>query len=167
MKTGPTTNDEQPITNQVPNADEQERALAALLLAIGHDVYARAAKTGLQPQHFHTQAGRDIYRAAELLDADGAIIDHHSLPVAMADSGTLAKHGNAYLIELEAEATSAVRLEWRCQQIIGAALRRNAIGRISQLGQDLYGGEDVVESARRYLAAAIEEVEGVNQRPGR
>lgn len=93
----------------------------------------------LKPEHFYSDAHREIYSAIIELFKASEPVDMRTVVSQLRKSGALEMVGGAYIIaELTAKVSSAANIEYHARVIIEMAIKRELIRIASQIHHDAY-----------------------------
>jgi replicative DNA helicase len=116
--------------------DLEEAVLGALMLEKNA---LNAVVEFLKPEHFYTDAHREIYQAIIDLFKDSEPVDMRTVVNQLRKNGKLELVGGAYAIaDLTAKVSSAANIEYHARVIIEMAIKRELIRIASQMQQEAY-----------------------------
>lgn len=116
--------------------DLEEAVLGALMLEKGA---LNAVVEFLKPEHFYSEAHREIYQSIIQLFKGSEPVDMRTVVNQLRKDGKLELVGGAYYIaELTSKVSSAANMEYHARVIIEMAIKRDLIKIASQVHQDAY-----------------------------
>ncbi|MFZ2907314.1 MAG: replicative DNA helicase [Cyclobacteriaceae bacterium] len=116
--------------------DLEEAVLGALML---EKSALNAVVEFLKPEHFYSEAHREIYNAIIQLFKSSEPVDMRTVVNELRKEGKIELVGGAYYIaELTSKVSSAANIEYHARVVIEMAIKRDLIQIASQVHQDAY-----------------------------